>query len=215
MRHIYEHSDWPATAPGKRDCLLVETLIDTFLESHEEAFRSFERDRPEPVRRALKWLRQRIDDDPRQELRLDDIAAAAGCTAKHLCRVFAASVGHSPAHTGTLLRLQLATTLLARSNLSIKEIALKCGFADPLYFSRCFKKTFGPPTFCRPFGPCPGSASPYRSAARRYHAENPLVTAIGGARVWIQNHSSKVFSQSGRSRLAQPMNNIQRPGTTR
>jgi len=145
IRHIYEHSDWPATAPGRRDCLLVETLIDTFLESHEGVFHSFERNRPEPVRRALKWLRQRIDDDPCQEFSLNDIAEAAGCTAKHLCRVFAASVGHSPAHTGTLLRLQLATTLLTRSNLTVKEIALKCGFKDPLYFSRCFKKTFGRP----------------------------------------------------------------------
>lgn len=145
LRHIYEHSDWPATAPGERDCLLVETLVDTFLESHDETFRSFERDRPEPVRRALKWMRQRIDDDPRQKFSLDDIAKAAGCTPKHLCRVFAASVGHSPAHTGTLLRLQLATTLLTRSNLSVKEVALKCGFEDPLYFSRCFKKTFGRP----------------------------------------------------------------------
>ncbi len=145
LRHIYEHRDWPATAPGERDCLLVEALIDTFLESHDEAFRSFERDRPEPVRRALKWLRQRIDDDPREQFSLADIAEAAGCTPKHLCRVFAASVGHSPAHTGTLLRLQLATALLTRSNLSVKEIALKCGFEDPLYFSRCFKKTFGRP----------------------------------------------------------------------
>jgi len=145
MRHIYEHSDWPATAPGKRDCLLVETLIDTFLESHKESFRSFERDRPEPVRRALKWLRQRIDDDPLGEFSLGDIAKAAGCTPKHLCRAFAVSVGHSPAHTGTLLRLQLATALLTRSNLSVKEIALKCGFKDALYFSRCFKKTFGRP----------------------------------------------------------------------
>ncbi|WP_419194527.1 helix-turn-helix domain-containing protein [Novipirellula herctigrandis] len=145
MRRIYDHSDWPATAPGKRDCLLVETLIDTFLKPHDEEYRSFERDRPEPVRRALKWLRQRIDDDPRQEFSLADIAKAAGCTPKHLCRVFATSVGYSPAQTGSLLRLQLATTLLTRSNLSVKEIANKCGFADPLYFSRRYKETFGRP----------------------------------------------------------------------
>lgn len=26
---------------------------------------------------------------------------------------------------------------------SISEVAYKCGFSDPKYFSRCFKKTMG------------------------------------------------------------------------
>lgn len=143
MRHIYEHSNWPAESPGERDCLLVETLVDAFLETHPEEETSFERDRPEPVRRALKWMRQQIDDAPSERFTLGDIAAAAGCTPKHLCRVFSSSLGHTPARTGVLLRLQLATALLTRTNLTVKEIALRCGFENPLYFSRCFSKTFG------------------------------------------------------------------------
>ena len=170
LRHVYEHSDWPAIAPSERDCLLVETLIDAFFETHVDEETSFERGRPEPVRRALKWMRQRIDDAPWQHFALDDIAAAAGCTPKHLCRVFRTSVGHSPARTGTLLRLQLAIALLARTNLSIKEIASRCGFENPLYFSRRFRQMFGlPPSAVRtnlargippPAGPLPVDITP-------------------------------------------------------
>jgi len=143
LQHIYKQNTGPAVKPGTRDCIMVELLIDTFLDSREEYLRSFERGRPEPVRKALKWMRQTIDDNPAQQFRLKDIAEAAGCTPKHLCRIFSKSIGYAPAYTGTLMRLQLATVLLTRSNLSIKEIATRCGFENPLYFSRCFSKTFG------------------------------------------------------------------------
>ena len=145
MQHIYEHSDWPAIAPGNRDCLLLETLIDTFLETHAKEEKTFEPERPEPVRRALKWMRQQIDDNPTGHFSLEDIATAAGCTGKHLCRIFKQSIGHPPVKVGKLLRLQLSLALLARTNLSIKEVAMRCGFEDPLYFSRCFSETFKRP----------------------------------------------------------------------
>jgi AraC family transcriptional regulator of adaptative response / DNA-3-methyladenine glycosylase II len=145
MQHIYEHSDWPAIAPGNRDCLLLETLVDTFFETHTEEEKTFEPERPEPVRRALKWMRQQIDDNPARHFYLDEIATAAGCTGKHLCRIFRQSIGHTPVQVGKLLRLQLSLALLARTNLSIKEVAMRCGFENSLYFSRCFNDTFKRP----------------------------------------------------------------------
>lgn len=145
LTRIYEHNNWPAEPPALRDAMLVQTLIDTCLESRGEDEQRFAPVRPEPVRRALKWMRQRIDDDPSWRFSLDDIAAQAGCTPKHLCRVFKQSTGHSPARTGTLMRLQLAIALLARSNLTIQQIAHRCGFENPLYFSRCFAREFGRP----------------------------------------------------------------------
>lgn len=142
MQHIYQHTDWPTIAPGERDCLLVETLLDTLFEP-ADAEKSFEQDRPEPVRRALKWLREQLDENPHEQISLDAIAVAAGCSAKHLCRLFKQAIGHSPAQTATLLKLQLGLALLGRTNLTITEIAHRCGFENPFYFTRCFSKTFG------------------------------------------------------------------------
>ena len=44
--------------------------------------------------------------------------------------------------TFRLLKLQLAMALLGRSSLAIKEIADRCGFENPLYFTRCFTKLY-------------------------------------------------------------------------
>jgi AraC-like DNA-binding protein len=44
----------------------------------------------------------------------------------------------------------LALSLVARSNLNVKEIADRCGFEDPGYFSRMFARVFGcSPLKCR------------------------------------------------------------------
>jgi len=41
------------------------------------------------------------------------------------------------------MQFQLAIPLLARSSLSIRAIAERCGFSDQNYFSRNFSHTFG------------------------------------------------------------------------
>jgi YesN/AraC family two-component response regulator len=41
------------------------------------------------------------------------------------------------------LRLKYAYKLMADGVHSVSEIALKCGFSDPLYFSKFFKKKTG------------------------------------------------------------------------
>ena len=38
------------------------------------------------------------------------------------------------------LRISRASSLLATSNLTIKDVAIESGFADQMYFSRLFKK---------------------------------------------------------------------------
>jgi AraC-like DNA-binding protein len=42
-----------------------------------------------------------------------------------------------------MLRLKKAKELLMESDLSVTAIAFDCGFNDPSYFSRIFKKEFG------------------------------------------------------------------------
>ncbi|ADE56128.1 helix-turn-helix domain-containing protein [Coraliomargarita akajimensis] len=143
IKRIYQQSDWAATSPSARDSLLLETLIDTLLEAPGPMEHGFERDRPEPVRRGLKWMRQQIDERADEAFTLSDIARAAGCSSKYLCRSFKSSMGHTPMQTNMLMRMQLSLNLLAKTNLSIAEIAQRCGYTNPLYFSRCFSKTCG------------------------------------------------------------------------
>lgn len=145
LQRIYKHDDWPVVRPEPKDCRLVEVLIDMFMEDCCSGIPSFEqeRERPEPVCRALRMMRMQVEENPMHPLALSEVAAQAHVTEKHLCRLFARSLGHSPMQTFTLLKLQPARPLLMRTNLSIKEVAERCGFEDPLYFSRRFSQTYG------------------------------------------------------------------------
>jgi AraC family transcriptional regulator len=143
IQHIFRHSDWPAVSPSPKYGMMVELLLDSLICDETLCSDFMERSRPEPVRRALKWIRLEVEYAPNHKVTLADIAAAAGTNEKHLCRLFKEHVGHSPSQTWTLLRLQLGLALLSRSNLSVKEIAQRCGFEDALYFTRCFGRVFG------------------------------------------------------------------------
>jgi AraC-like DNA-binding protein len=146
FRHIlhrfYLHRDWPAQRPGPDDCCVVETLISIFLEEHGSEATEFERDRPTPVSRALYMMRQAIEQEQHKSLQLGKLAKSAGVNEKHLCRLFQKTLGYSPMETYRLLCLQQSLALLARSNLTIKQIAYRCGFDDPAYYSRCFSRVF-------------------------------------------------------------------------
>lgn len=100
---------------------------------------------PEPVAGALQFIRRTLDRDMSAGISLGDLAGAAGVSEEHLCRLFRASVGHSPSETVRMARLDRAMILLARSNYSIGEVATMCGFASQFHFSRRFGDAFGMP----------------------------------------------------------------------
>ena len=57
----------------------------------------------------------------------------------HVKRVF----GCSPNNLILNMRINRAKELLAKGNPLIADVAYRCGFSDPKYFSRCFKKITG------------------------------------------------------------------------
>ena len=58
----------------------------------------------------------------------------------HFRRLFKRETGVSPLQYQLLRRLRRGTELLRSTNLSVAEIAELCGFEDPFYFSRLFKR---------------------------------------------------------------------------
>ncbi|MGS0526135.1 helix-turn-helix domain-containing protein [Zobellia nedashkovskayae] len=57
-------------------------------------------------------------------------------------RAFKEVLQQSPSDVIIKLRLQKAEYLLKNHTLNISEISMECGFNDPKYFSRLFKKNF-------------------------------------------------------------------------
>lgn len=58
-------------------------------------------------------------------------------------RVFKETLNQSPSDVLMSLRLQKAEVLLKTKRLNISEISFECGYNDPKYFGRSFKKYFG------------------------------------------------------------------------
>lgn len=127
--------------PTRAVSRVLEALLDSFLvrvstSAELEAY-------PSAVSRVLDWLSRSLDDAPARPISLPELAAAGAVTPKHLCRLFAASVGRSPMETVRLIRLERALVLLARSNLSVQEVGRLSGFSSPNHFSRCFRSVYG------------------------------------------------------------------------
>lgn len=88
---------------------------------------------------ALDWL----DANPRAELSVAALAAAAGLRASRLSALFQARFACGPVAYGHRRRLELARRLLADPYLPVAEVAHRCGYADPAYFARRFRAAFG------------------------------------------------------------------------
>lgn len=121
---------------------LVETLLAEFIAGTRDETHVPERELAEPVRRTFEWIGRVLADEPARSVKLNDLAAAASVTPKHLCRLFTTTLGLSPMEAVRLLKLEEAAALLARSNLNVKEIAARYGFASPQHFSRCFSTVY-------------------------------------------------------------------------
>lgn len=78
-----------------------------------------------------------------EPLRVPELAARAGLAPRSFSRRFRAALGTSPLEFLLRARVRAAQELLRASNLSIGEIAHRCGFADPGHFSRVFSARGG------------------------------------------------------------------------
>ncbi len=99
------------------------------------------------VNQTREYLRQHF----RENISIQELALMSRCTPNYLNGIFKKITGN-PIHQFILsLRLNEARALLEDKKYSVKEVAYKLGFKDPLYFSRFFRKRFGrPPTGFNP-----------------------------------------------------------------
>lgn len=90
------------------------------------------------IRKVLAY----IQENPCRPLPLEDLLQQAGIRKTLFMQTFRNITGTTPLQYITGMRLEIACDLLLETKLPISDIAEKCGFSDPFYFSRCFKKKF-------------------------------------------------------------------------
>lgn len=93
------------------------------------------------VRRALDYLAAH----PAAPFHLPALAAHCALSPSRLGHLFTAATGLSPQHYAEELKLREAAQLLTHTGLNVAEVAAATSFADPLYFSKRFRRHFGHP----------------------------------------------------------------------
>lgn len=98
------------------------------------------------LQRAVEFMRAHIADD----IRLEDIAAAANLSVFHFARAFRNTTGVPPYRYFLECRVERVRELLPDDDGTLAEIAVQAGFADQSHMCNVFKRLTGlTPRQCR------------------------------------------------------------------
>ncbi len=121
--------------PDRIDLAASGLILDSLLPE--------ERGMASGLERELQLLSGRFREAPEIFYDFDDCAEKFGVSLSTFRRRFKARFGQPPAEYLLTCRIRRARKLLVSSSLRIGEIAGRCGFSDPLYFSRRFRLECG------------------------------------------------------------------------
>jgi transcriptional regulator GlxA family with amidase domain len=144
--------------PGMASALAYEAamaLYDDVFGSHPTFSQEYRK-----MQHVLSHIEKNLDG----RLSVGDLADVAGLSRAHFSRIFTASEGLPPAEFVLQKRLGRAAKLLTKvADIPIKEVSALCGFDDPNYFSKVFRRLYGTnPSDFRTTGMYASVASPRR-----------------------------------------------------
>jgi len=91
-------------------------------------------------------VRSRLD----QELRLSDLAQAAGLSEYHFCRAFKQATGVPPFEFVAQIRTEEVKRRLRETDASVLPIGMDVGYQSASHFTQAFRRRAGlTPTACR------------------------------------------------------------------
>ena len=131
---------WVENAPW-RDARAMSTAYTLYAEAIK-SFSSIRTDTKKQFRTALDILLERYTDS---DFTVRELSEKLSISEVHLRRIFNSNVGTSPIKYINNLRLEKAKYMLLSTDYSVEKIAFLCGFSDPYYFSRIFRKEFSIP----------------------------------------------------------------------
>ncbi len=91
----------------------------------------------------LKQMLDYIQDRYGERVSLEEIAGAAGISARECTRCFRRCIGTSPTAYLNQYRLRIACRLLRETAESVLAVSEACGFSSPSYFTKAFRDALG------------------------------------------------------------------------
>ena len=136
---------------GSRDSYLPEimsmesvpSLKKWFLEKVRTSCENIVSKREESSSDTIRTAKEYIQQNFAKEISLDEVSRVVNISPYYFSKLFKEAVGENFIDYLTGIRIEKAKELLTGSALSMKEICAACGYQDPNYFSRNFKKKVG------------------------------------------------------------------------
>lgn len=113
----------------QRQLFQIVTEDDTLVTSNDKL-----------LKKALEIIREQLQDS---SFNVETLIEHLGISRVKCYRLFKETLKQSPSDIITSLRLQKAEVLFKTKKLNISEVSFECGYNDPKYFARSFKKYFG------------------------------------------------------------------------
>ena len=121
---------------GKKDEAKISAYISRILAEFFTSQREIESDKALLVDRVMNY----IEENYQQDLPLEVLAQVAGLSEYYFSRIFKKYTGFTLHEYVLKTRITGAKILLKSTDLSVKEIAFRCGFSNESAFSNTFKK---------------------------------------------------------------------------
>jgi len=113
-------------------------LLSVIQEADSSIYRSAAKN-PDRILTMMAFIQENYAD----RITLEEIADSASISTRECLRCFRESIRQSPMDYLIEYRVRMAKKLLETTNLSITEIALRCGFNSNSYFTKIFRRSCG------------------------------------------------------------------------
>lgn len=91
------------------------------------------------IEKSIEYIKNNFHKD----ISLDEVSRTVNISPYYFSKIFKEGTGKNFIEYLTNIRMEKAKELLNTTEYSMKEICLMCGYSDPNYFSRSFKKNVG------------------------------------------------------------------------
>lgn len=143
-RYLLQLAGDPSSAAATRRDQVIAMMADIFINGPTLGAAA-DPSLPDFMIAVADFVRRTWDVDGMLPVEVEDLAAAASVSPRHLFRLFRSRLGIGPVRALELIRLSRAAETLRRSNATLSEVAGLTGFANQYHFSRRFSSVYGIP----------------------------------------------------------------------
>ena len=119
------------------------SLRSWYIDKLKNAVTSINKGATDHTHHLIKKAVDYIENNYSKDISLDDISQELNLSTYYFSKLFKEEKGENFIEFLTMTRIQKAKELMKDATRSIKEISSSCGYSDPNYFSRIFKKYTG------------------------------------------------------------------------